>query len=68
MRIIAFVGHPIRESNAQCEDLGKRLKRNNVAIDIINFANPENVTKLQALVTACDNASNSHFLDVPLGV
>lgn len=35
---------------------------------MINFANPENVPKLQALVTACDNSSNSHFLDVPLGV
>jgi len=44
------------------------LKRNNVAIDVINFANPENVAKLLAIVSACDNSSNSHFLDVPLGV
>lgn len=35
---------------------------------MINFANPENVSKLEALVTACDNSSNSHFLDVPLGI
>ena len=53
---------------AACEDLGKRLKRNNVAIDVINFANPDNVSKLEALVNACDNSSNSHFLDVPLGI
>jgi 26S proteasome regulatory subunit N10 len=63
-----FVGHPIRETTAACEDLGKRLKRNNVAIDVINFANPDNVSKLEALVTACDNSSNSHFLDVPIGI
>jgi 26S proteasome regulatory subunit N10 len=48
--------------------LGKRLKRNNVAIDIINFANPENVPKLEALVNAANNSSNSHFLDVPQGI
>jgi 26S proteasome regulatory subunit N10 len=48
--------------------LGKRLKRNNVAVDIINFANPENVPKLEALVNAANNSSNSHFLDVPLGI
>jgi len=45
-RIIIFVGHPIEEDEAACEELGKRLKRNNVNIDIINFANPDNVPKL----------------------
>lgn len=45
-----------------------RLRRNNVAIDVINFANPDNVPKLTALVEAADNSKNSHFLDVPLGI
>ena len=67
-RIIAFVGHPILQSLEECEDLGKRLKRNNVGVDVINFANPENVPKLEALVSAASNQSNSHFLDVPLGI
>lgn len=67
-RIIAFCGHPITESLEQCEDLGKRLKRNNVAIDIINFANPDNVEKITALINACNNSSNSHFMDVPMGI
>lgn len=44
------------------------MKRNNVALDIINFAHPENVPKLQALVKAANSNGNSHFLDVPLGV
>ena len=44
------------------------MKRNNVAVDVINFAHPENVPKLQALVTAANSNGNSHFLDVPLGV
>lgn len=48
--------------------MGKRLKRNNVSIDVINFANPDNVPKLQALVQCANNSDNSHFLDVPIGV
>lgn len=44
------------------------MKRNNVALDIINFAHPENVPKLQALVKAANSNGNCHFLDVPLGV
>ena len=67
-RIIIFCGHPILEELAELEDLGKRLKRNNVAIDIINFANEENVPKLQACVNAANNSDNSHFMDVPQGV
>jgi len=46
MRIVAFVGHPIAETLKQCEDLGKFLRRANISVDIINFANPENVPKL----------------------
>jgi 26S proteasome regulatory subunit N10 len=45
-RIIIFVGHPIQEDLSECENLGKRLKRNNVSIDVINFAHPDNVPKL----------------------
>lgn len=67
-RVIVFVGHPLKEQEADFEELGVRMKRNNVAIDVINFAHPENVPKLQALVTAANNNGNSHFLDVPLGV
>lgn len=68
MRIIAFCGHPIVESVEECENLGKRLKRNNVALDIINFSNPANVQKLEALVNTTNNSSNSHFMDVPQGI
>lgn len=44
------------------------MKRNNVAIDVINFAHPENLPKLEAFVRAANNTGNSHLLDVPLGV
>lgn len=49
-----------------------RLKKNNVNIDVINFANPENVGRLQAMVDkANDNSegqATSHFFDVPQGM
>jgi 26S proteasome regulatory subunit N10 len=50
------------------EELGVRMKRNNVAVDVINFAHPENEQKLRSMVNAANSNGNSHFLDVPLGV
>jgi len=67
-RIIVFVGHPLEDDIAEFEELGIRLRRNAVNIDVINFANPENVAKLTALVNAANDSNQSHFLDVPLGV
>lgn len=67
-RIIVFVGHPLEQDISEFEELGIRLRRNAVNIDVINFANPENVAKLTALVNAANDSNQSHFLDVPLGV
>lgn len=68
-RIIAFVGHPIKAEDSDFEELGMRLRRNNVAVDVINFANPDNIPKLTALINAAnDGTENCHFVDVPLGV
>ena len=67
-RIVIFCGHPLVEEQEEYERLGKRLRQNNVAIDVINFANPDNVPKLQALVDGANKNDNSHFLDVPMGV
>ena len=53
-RIICFVGHPITGDEEDFEDIGIRLKKNNVAIDVINFANEENVPRLQAMVNAAN--------------
>jgi hypothetical protein len=46
------------------------LKRNNVSIDVVNFANPDNVEKLTAFVTAANKGGDdtSHFLDIPQGI
>lgn len=66
--MIVFVGHPLEEDVEVFEELGKRLKINNVAIDIINFANPDNIPKLEALVSSANQGDNCNFLNVPLGV
>lgn len=58
----------MKDEEATYEELGMRLKRNNVAVDIVNFSHPENVPRLQSLVTAADSNGNCHFLDVPIGV
>ncbi len=58
----------MQEEEEKFEELGQWLKRNSVAVDIIKFAHPENVGKLQALVSAANSSENSHFVDIPLGV
>lgn len=54
------------------EDVGLRLKKNNVSVDIINFANPDNISRLQTLVNTANKESDDlptcHFLDVPEGI
>lgn len=67
-RIIAFVGSPVTETVEELASLGKKLKKNNVALDIVNFGEEtENTEKLEALVNAADRDGNSHLVTVPPG-
>ncbi|KDN37230.1 hypothetical protein K437DRAFT_252013 [Tilletiaria anomala UBC 951] len=67
-RIIAFVGSPIPDAQDSLIKLGKKLKKNNVAVDIINFGeNGENEEKLRAFVESVDSGENSHLLSIPPG-
>ncbi|CAD6899689.1 unnamed protein product [Tilletia caries] len=57
-RIIAFVGSPLEnESDLDLIKLGKKLKKNNVAVDIINFGEDE--TNEDKLETKPGKASTS---------
>ena len=48
-RLVVFVGSPVAEDEATLVRLGKKLKKNNVAVDVVAFANlEENEAKLQA--------------------
>lgn len=67
-RIIAFVGSPIRESDKELEKLAKKMKKNNVAVDIVNFGEENvNTAKLEKFHTAVNNHDNSHLVTVPPG-
>jgi 26S proteasome regulatory subunit N10 len=39
-----------------------------VNIDVINFANPDNVPKLEAFVATANKDEGSHFMNVPMGI
>lgn len=67
-RVIVFVGSPIKEEEAALVKLGKKLKKNSVAVDIVNFGEEtENTQKLEALLNAVNSDDNSHLVTVPPG-
>lgn len=67
-RIIIFVGSPITESDKELEKLAKKMKKNNVAIDVINFGEESvNTPKLEKFNSIINNHDNSHLVTVPPG-
>ncbi|KAF9136673.1 hypothetical protein BGX30_010957 [Mortierella sp. GBA39] len=67
-RIIVFVGSPVEEDEKTLVKLAKKLKKNNIAVDVINFGEEaENTTKLEAFVAAVNNSDNSNLVTVPPG-
>jgi len=68
-RIIAFVGSPIVTDLKALTKIGKLLKKNNVAVDIVSMGEIEdNNEKLNALIEAVNSNNNSHLVVVPAGV
>lgn len=64
-RIIMFVASPIKHSTDEMVLLGKKLKKNNVAIDIISFGNTDiNHEALNQLYSNANNSNNSSLLEV----
>jgi 26S proteasome regulatory subunit N10 len=67
-RIVAFVGSPLE--NLEDKDvtrLGKQLRKNDVALDIINFGHPENIPLLTTLIDNCSKGGNSHLVEINYG-
>ncbi|CAG8607336.1 12629_t:CDS:2, partial [Racocetra fulgida] len=66
-RIIVFVGSPIEADKNTLIKLAKRTKKNNIAVDIINFGEEaENTAKLDAFVSAVKSGDNRHALRISL--
>ncbi|CAB4445713.1 unnamed protein product [Rhizophagus irregularis] len=67
-RIIVFVGSPIEADEKTLVKLAKKMKKNSVAVDIINFGEEaENTAKLEAFISAVNNSDNSHLVPIPPG-
>lgn len=64
-----FVGSPIAEDEKSLVKLAKKMKKNNVAVDFVNFGevDSDNTAKLQAFIDAINSSDNSHLVTVPPG-
>ena len=67
-RIILFIGSPVQAKKENIIQIGKKLKKYNVAVDIISFGHvEENREALNTLLQEVNNSNNSSLLEVPLG-
>ncbi|GJP61578.1 hypothetical protein CLOP_g12513 [Closterium sp. NIES-67] len=70
-RIVLFIGSPVPADTDTLVKAGKRLKKNNVALDIVSFGSEEEdeqkQAKLEALLGAVNSNDNSHLVHVPPG-
>jgi 26S proteasome regulatory subunit N10 len=58
-RIIMFVGSPVQEDEQTLVKLAKKLKKNNVAVDVVNFGEDSlNQSKLEAFIEAVNSSDN----------
>ncbi|GAA5891665.1 hypothetical protein JCM5296_005503 [Sporobolomyces johnsonii] len=58
-RVIVFVGSPIKDSQAALVKLGKKMKKNNVALDIISFGTPDVDLSIPSLPSSSSTAAPS---------
>ncbi|KAG1354118.1 26S proteasome non-ATPase regulatory subunit 4 [Cocos nucifera] len=68
-RIIVFSGSPIKHDKKTLEAIGKKLKKNSVSLDIVDFGECDDgkPEKLEALISAVNNNDSSHLVRVPPG-
>jgi len=67
-RVIVFVGSPIAADKDELVRLAKRLKKNNIAVDIVNFGEEaQNAEKLESFISAVNSNDNSHLVTIPPG-
>ncbi|KAG0497734.1 hypothetical protein HPP92_002425 [Vanilla planifolia] len=68
-RIIVFAGSPIKHEKKLLETIGRKLKKNSVALDVVDFGESDDgkSEKLGALIAAVNNNGNSHIVNIPPG-
>ena len=67
MRIVVFVGSPVDLDEKELVKLAKKLKKEKVSVDVVNFGEEVlNTEKLSTFITTLDSTS-SHMVTVPSG-
>lgn len=67
MRIVAFIGSPVETDEKELVKIAKKLKKEKVNVDLINFGEEvTNTDKLSAFIKVLDGSS-SHMVTVPSG-
>jgi len=69
-RIVVFCGSPVSEDEAALVRIAKKLKKNNVAVDVVLFGGEGGAdaeAKMEAFRAAADSGGNSHLVAVPAG-
>lgn len=64
-RIVAFVGSPVEETEQELEVLAKRLRKDDVAVDVVSFGVAANTPLLEGFVNKVSKGGNSRLLTVP---
>ena len=68
-RFISSGFSPIKQEKKTLESIGRKLKKNSVPLDIVNFSEEDDAKteKLDALLAAVNNNDTSHIVHVPPG-
>lgn len=66
-RIVAFVGSPLHETAKELEQLAKRLRKEEVAVDVVAFGAEGNAELLAAFIDKVNKGGNSRLLTVERG-
>ncbi|OTF74479.1 26S proteasome non-ATPase regulatory subunit 4-like protein [Euroglyphus maynei] len=67
MRIVAFIGSPVETDEKELIKIAKKLKKEKVNVDIVNFGEEmSNTDKLYAFIKVLEGTS-SHMVTVPSG-
>lgn len=67
-RIVVFVGSPINATEKELSTLGKKFKKDDISVDVINFGEDEtNTPLLEAFMKEVNKNEGSHLVTIPRG-
>lgn len=67
-RIVIMVASPLNENEQDLKNLGKKLRRNNVSVDVINLGEYGNKEKLQSFIECADQEESCTFQNLEPGL